>query len=323
MMRFLLSLVIVSLAIPLPASAFVCTRVSDADGNETGPSLSWFWRDGGRTLRFMVQQDGTDDISETSEFNDLRESFLVWQNLEMEDSSGCDLGAGTDLEFYAADSPESFVNNALTSIDRAGYDYLDSAQNENLLVFRDEGWPHAGQGALIIALTTLTYNSLTGEILDSDIEYNSEKFSFTGKSDADRDTDLMNTTVHELGHFLGLGHTADTADTMYPRADTGEIKKRTLTCNDARGLVFKYPADAITNPELPLGAQRNGYCNPPSADCGFCAPPRELEQSPTVEIVSVSDGNLEGGGCQSTTPGSLGVLLLGLGWITLRRRRVS
>ena len=133
----------------------------------------------------------------------------------------------------------------------------------------------------------------------------------------------MNTTVHELGHFLGLGHTADTADTMYPRADTGEIKKRTLTCNDARGLAFKYPADAITNPELPLGAQRNGYCNPPSADCGFCAPPRELEQSPTVEIVSVSDGNLEGGGCQSTTPGSLGVLLLGLGWITLRRRRVS
>ena len=114
--------------------------------------------------------------------------------------------------------------------------------------------PMLGKGALIIALTTLTYNSLTGEILDADIEYNSEKFSFTGRLDGDRDTDLMNTTVHELGHFLGLGHTADTADTMYPRADTGEIKKRTLTCNDARGLVFKYPADATPDLELPLGA---------------------------------------------------------------------
>ena len=323
MMRFLLSLVIVSLAIPLPASGFVCTRVSDSDGNETGPSLSWFWRDGGRTLRFLVQQDGTEDISESNEFNDLRDSFLVWQNLEMEDSAGCDLGSGTDLEFYGADSPESFQANALTSVDRAGYDYLDSAENENLLVFRDEGWPHAGQGALIIALTTLTYNSLTGEILDADIEYNSEKFSFTGRSDASRDTDLMNTTVHELGHFLGLGHTADAADTMYPRADTGETKKRTLTCNDARGIVFKYPADANANPDLPTGAERNGYCNPPSPECGYCAPPRELAQTPTIEVVSKSDGNLVDGGCQSSMPGSLGVLLMGLGYIVLRRRRVS
>ena len=37
MMRIMMGLIIVSLAmIPLPASAFVCTRVSDADGNETG-----------------------------------------------------------------------------------------------------------------------------------------------------------------------------------------------------------------------------------------------------------------------------------------------
>ena len=131
----------------------------------------------------------------------------------------------------------------------------------------------------------------------------------------------MNTTVHELGHFLGLGHTADGADTMYPRADTGEIKKRTLTCNDAQGLVFKYPADATVDSALPEGAERNGYCNPPSADCGYCAPPRELDKIPTIEVVSVSDGNLEGGGCQSSTPGSLVFLLMGLGYFTLRRRR--
>ena len=68
MMRMLLAMVLASLAFPAPALAFVCTRVSDADGNETGPSLSWFWRDGGRSLRFMVQQDGTEDISGSKRF---------------------------------------------------------------------------------------------------------------------------------------------------------------------------------------------------------------------------------------------------------------
>ena len=311
------------LAVPSTASAYVCTRVSDGEGNETGPSLSWFWRDGGRMLSFGVQQDGTTDIEGSAEFNDLKDSFLVWQNLEMEDSAGCDLGMGTDLEFYGLDSATTLPGDVLTSSDRAGYDYLEPSMNENLLVFRDEGWPHAGQGALIIALTTLTYNSLTGEILDSDIEYNSEKFSFTDRGNANKNTDLMNTTVHELGHFLGLGHTADADDTMFPRADTGEIKKRNLTCSDAKGIVFKYPADATVNADLPPGAERNGYCNPPSADCGYCAPPQELNRVPAVEVVSRNNGSLEGGGgCQSSPVAPLWLLLMVTGLLSLTRRRV-
>jgi hypothetical protein len=308
---------------PSTASAFVCTRATDGEGNETGPSLSWFFRDGGRTLWFAVQQDGTEDITSSNEFNDLKESFQVWQNLEMEDSMGCDLGAGTDLEFYGLDSPVGFQADVFTSSDRTGYDYLEPAMNENLLVFRDQGWPHAGQGTLIIALTTLTYNSLTGEILDSDIEYNSEKFSFTDKTSLNNNTDLMNTTVHELGHFLGLGHTADADDTMFPRADTGEIKKRSLACNDAKGIVFKYPANAVSNSDLPRGAERNGYCNPPNADCGYCALPQELTRIPTVEVVSTNDGSLEDeGGCQSTSVAPLWMLLVGFLMLTLKRRRV-
>jgi len=309
--------------VPASASAFICTRVSDGSDSETGPSLSWFWRQGGRTLEFMVQQDGTEDIDASNEFNDLRESFLVWQNLEMGDSSGCDLGGGTDLEFYGLSAGNGLPASVLTSVDRAGYDYLEPDANENLLVFRDEGWPHAGQGALIIALTTLTYNSLTGEILDSDIEYNSENFTFTSKSGVTNNTDLMNTTVHELGHFLGLGHTADPEDTMYPRADTGETKKRTLSCDDAQGIVFKYPRGAVADSTLPSGAERNGYCNPPTADCGYCAPPKELSRVPTITIVSTSDGNLEGGGCQATGYAPLWMLLVGLLALNLKRRRVS
>lgn len=324
MMRALWTAMTLILMAPSTASAFVCTRVADGEGNETGPSLSWFFRDGGRTLWFGVQQDGTEDIASSNEFNDLKESFQVWQNLEMEDPAGCDLGAGTDLEFYGLDAPTGFQDDVFTSSDRTGYNYLEPAANENLLVFRDQGWPHAGQGALIIALTTITYNSLTGEILDSDIEYNSEKFSFTDRASLNNNTDLMNTTVHELGHFLGLGHTADAEDTMFPRADTGEVKKRTLTCSDAQGVVFKYPADALADSDLPPGAERNGYCNPPNADCGYCAPPQELSRIPTVEVVSTDDGSLEGGdgGCQSTSAAPLWLLLVGFWALSLKRRRV-
>lgn len=304
----LLSLLLFAIC-PREASAYVCSRAVDNNGNETGASLSWFWRDGGRTLRFLVHENGTEDIDGLGEFNDLRDSFLVWQNLTMEDEGGCDLGAGTDLDFAGVQSSTSLGSEVLTAKNFAGYDYLNPSQNENLFVFHDNDWPHAGQGSLIIALTTLTYNSLTGEILDADIEYNSERFPFTGQSDVQIETDLMNTTVHELGHFLGFGHTADDDDTMWPRADTGETKKRTLSCNDAKGVALKYPADATADSTLPNGAERNGYCSP-TADCGFCAPPQKLSRIPTVDVVSVSTGfTEEGQGCSAALPPVLWLFL--------------
>ena len=53
----LLGLVAV-LLVPSSAFGYVCTRVVDAMGQESGPSLSWFSRD----VTFLVHVDGTEDI---------------------------------------------------------------------------------------------------------------------------------------------------------------------------------------------------------------------------------------------------------------------
>ena len=47
--------------------------------------------------------------------------------------------------------------------------------------------------------------------------------------------DVQNILTHELGHALGLGHSANTEATMYYSADLGETKKRDLHTDDLNG----------------------------------------------------------------------------------------
>jgi hypothetical protein len=197
------------------------------------------------------------------------------------------------------------LEGVMSTKTRVGFDYLDQDNNDNLMIFHDQSWPHAGQSSLIIALTTTTYNPLTGEIFDADIEFNTQNFPYSSASDSSTATDLMNTSVHEIGHLLGLGHTSRTEASMYPRAETGEIKKRDLDCDDAAGILFKYPA-----------GQSNGYCTPDES-CGYCAPPGVLTKVPTVSVIGSSNGE---GGCTAVS-GSLTALLGLLAGLGFRRRR--
>lgn len=274
-----------------PARAFVCSRAASDSGEEGGPSLSWFTRN----LDYTIFEAGTADIAGTAEQSALRASFAVWPALDTGEAGTCASEAvGTDLQISEAPG--------LGTTDRIGYDFLNPTQNENLMIFRDDEWPHDGQVG-VIALTTATYNALNGEILDADIEFNTAGFTFTA-SDTGVDIDLINTAVHEIGHYLGLGHTRVVTATMFARAERGETSKRDLACDDVDGLVFKYPAGAP-----------NGYCDPPVDACGFCAPPGVLRAIPTI-TVSGEEPDSEGG-CGAVS-GSPWFLLAAL--VVLRRR---
>jgi hypothetical protein len=301
------------------ANAFECTRVKDSSGRETGPSLSWSTRE----LSYTFFEAGTADIDALEEFEILRASFMAW-----EDVSACSSSSTNDLEF--TERP------ALSTTDRVGYNFLEPADNENLLIFRDDGWPQPGQEKTI-ALTTTTYKPLTGEIIDADIEFNSAAFAFSADASApaqdclqpsvdcdcdqpppencnDAPMDLMNAAVHEIGHYLGLSHEDGVVGaTMASRGDAREIEKRDLACDDRDAIVFKYPS-----------GEPNGYCEP-TASCGHCAPPRTLDETPDVEVDSRDDGrpgDLEDEGC-GCAGGDASLALLALLFRPWGRRRAS
>lgn len=292
-----------------PARAFVCSRVEDEQRNETGPSLSWPIR----TIYYALHPAGTETIAGTEERDVLRASFEVWQEADL---STTDPLRRTDIQL---------VEIAASSDSRAGYDFFHPEANENLLIFYDQDWPHVAEGANTIALTTTTYAPQTGQILDTDIEFNSAAFPFATDGDPTR-MDLMNTAVHEIGHLLGLGHSDMDDATMARTAREGEIRKRDLTADDREGIVFKYPEGqpnrTCEEPACVAGGEECGACTRTSSEClawracGFCARSTPLTKTGSVIEIDGDDG--EGCNCGATpslTAAAVALLL----W---RRRRL-
>lgn len=121
--------------------------------------------------------------------------------------------------------------------------YHHGSGNANRIFFRDHRWidadaPWREEGQ--IALTSVFYDTDTGQIYDVDIEFNAEYFELTTTEDDSR-TDIQNALTHELGHLVGLGHSDVRESTMYLNADDGELHKRDLENDDIEGLCSIYP----------------------------------------------------------------------------------
>ncbi len=215
--------------------AFMCTALQEGQG------VAVFWSK--RVVPFVLDSKGTEDIAGSGELDTLREAFAVWNSVSCSD-------------FTFSESTEAFNG-------KIGFDYLEPLSNQNSLSFYEKNWPYS---SLAIAITTVTANNYTGEILDADIEFNSENFVFTN-SDLLVKTDLKNTAVHEIGHMLGLEHTATNDSVMYPYAATAETRCRTLFPDDEEAICFKYPT-----------GEENGFCADSSDcknNCRAFSPPKE------------------------------------------------
>jgi hypothetical protein len=231
----------------LPAHAYVCTAVP---GSPNGNTVWWE----ARTVHVVQHQRCSDDVVDAAACKQaVRDSMAPWNNVDCTDFTLVEDGETTD--------------------ERVGYDWRRPGENHNAVIFREghadnpfDDWTHQ---ASALAITTVTFNSRTGRILDADIEVNGvphgrAEFKFAvcapGGTDCAGKNDLQNTLTHEFGHVLGLDHPPNPEATMYGSAQQAETKKRDLAQDDIDGICRIYPTGQAATPCTP--AVDNGLPDP-------------------------------------------------------------
>jgi MYXO-CTERM domain-containing protein len=201
--------------------------------------------------------------------------------------------------------PDGTPTNATSN--PTGYDPF--GPNSNTVSFRPKWEDDALHRPGTIAITVVTFDSLTGEIFDADIELNSRApanaggFVFAvGRTPEPDECDLQTILTHEFGHFLGLAHSNITRAVMYPTAGLGEIRSD-LNSDDSAGICAIYPERA-TPPGRCIGIPYGGLATTPGG-------------ARVVGPDNVSCGVGRGAG----KPSSLACALAALAALAARRRR--
>jgi len=239
------------------ANAFCRTTTCDADGSTAncvldssgcataGHPLLWQTE----CLSFSVEQDGSPKrhVSFSTFDHVIQLAFQQW--------ASADCGGGTHPSFRIWDFDQRYGPSLCNQPE-----YNDEAPNADTWMFQDAAWPYAGQNSTL-ALTTITFEVESGEILDADVEVNSAMADIT-TTDTDVHSDLQSIVTHEAGHFLGLAHSKVRTATMFASYAGGDTSFRTLSSDDVTAICAAYPpnrpADACSSPQPAHGFTR--YC---------------------------------------------------------------
>jgi MYXO-CTERM domain-containing protein len=275
----------VVLAWAAPAAAFCRTTTAAAATQAcTDDGSALFWRNECRGVRIDLGPIATEQHA--SYIDTLKVALAQW------DKADCSSGGNASISIeYLGE----------TSTDHVGYDDAPGAKNENAVFFRTDDWAYSDSNQ--VALTTVTFRSDTGDILDADIEVNSTLNISTDRPLTAHEFDLETVFAHELGHVLGLAHSNERTATMYATYNPGTFEQGQLKDDDRAGLCAIY---------LPDG-KRAGSSGEISAD------------SCDVEALPLQDPGDDGCGCVTAgAPArSGGVALLGFAAFTFARRRRS
>jgi MYXO-CTERM domain-containing protein len=159
-------------------------------------------------------------------------------------------------------------------------EYSRTGANANVILVRDGEWPYEDGEDSILALTSVSFDSVTGEILDADIEVNGLQTLSVTDALPPEGYDLLSILTHETGHFLGLAHSQDNDAVMRHAYGGGTESLRVLTEDDIAGICAIYPSERRAlkcnftphggfASECPLGVYKGG-CTvaPPSRSPG-------------------------------------------------------
>lgn len=272
--RLQLALLAAMLLVPAHALAFCRTTTCDpnkpADNCQfdddscliTGKPLAWR----SSCVTFGVHEVGSpnhglnfDDIASV-----LEQAFGAWMQ--------ADCGGATP----------SIEVNLIGPVECGLSEYNQKAANANIVLFREDEWPHFG-AENAIGLTTTRFDRETGDLWDADIELNGVAGTLS-IGDPVRGDDLLSVLTHEAGHFLGLGHSPDPTATMkavYSAASDGTTF-RTLEPDDVAGICEVYPPER--RPATTSCENRHGF----SEQCGADQRPRSESEGCSLTCATPS-----------------------------------
>lgn len=95
--------------------------------------------------------------------------------------------------------------------------------------------PSVFNGSGVVGITQVYYKNNTGEIIEADVLINDNYTFSTSVGDVNY---LGNVITHEMGHFLGLGHSQVSGSTMFYALSRGQSQ---ISADDKAGVYSIYP----------------------------------------------------------------------------------
>ncbi len=164
---------------------------------------------------YRIHAGGLPGLGNGSEFIAVQRAFDTWQNLPS--------------------SSIAFHYEGTTPVQSGGNDGV------NVISFQDTSFSF-GTGTIAVTLSS----SSQGFFRDADILFNPSNPSITFATDGRSDGfDIQAIATHEIGHFLGLDHTAIVSATMNPTGARGTVFPRSLKSDDIIGAATLYPETAF------------------------------------------------------------------------------
>ena len=148
---------------------------------------------------------------------------------------------------------------------------------DNVIVFirSRTDWQASGNQSSWLAITKIANDSVSGEIIDADMEINDGMYKFHYGEDAPPagSIDFRAMIIHEVGHFFGLDHSLSATATMYATYSGDPVDARVLDQDDIDGICALYTdaptwVDRTVKPEEP---KDDGGCGAGGAVPGLLA----------------------------------------------------
>lgn len=270
--------------------------LTDPKTGKQYPSNYLFWRN--QCVSYSVNEDASRVADFATATSIIDQAFARWPDAEC--------GPGIKIS-----------NIGSTTCDEVRYN-ADSA-NQNAIIFRDDTWPYKDAFSTL-GLTTVTFNSETGEIFDADMEINSSQANLVAVDGngavGAKQFDLASVVTHEAGHFFGLAHSDDTTATMFASYKPGTTALRSLANDDKKGICEIYPDDATRTVSATVsatGAIASEACNPAPRHgyTKICEEPKKDESCSVTPRAQAS----------TSLPPFAAIGVFGLGVLVARRRR--